>query len=68
MTQFKNKCGKKLFYSKSEAKKWIKIFNSNHDRKLSYVYFCESCNSFHVTSQDKVKARVKRFHINKDQL
>jgi hypothetical protein len=59
-------CNKKCFATRKEAKKFLKEANKvkRLAKELTNVYWCEGCNSFHVTSQDKERSREYTRKLN----
>lgn len=55
-------CEKRKFYSKKEAKKFLKVENLKYrnEEPLTMVYECLDCHFWHVTHKDKSAARDKK--------
>lgn len=55
-------CKKICFVSRSAAKKKIKLWNrlNTEGPKLTEAYFCEDCQSWHITSQSKDEQRRRK--------
>ena len=51
----KPKCTKKVFITRPIAKRWLKKKNKDPrmTKPLTSVYFCNECEVYHVTSEDK---------------
>lgn len=64
---FKPRCGKICYPSRSEAKKAMRIINHNYklDKKMTDAYYCEDCSAFHLTSLNKQRSRDYNRHLNK---
>lgn len=64
------RCAKSCHYTKAQAKKFMKEFNKGKrgERKLTNIYFCESCQAYHTTSmpQKKSRALTRKNNINKN--
>lgn len=50
-------CKKKCFQTRKEAKKEMKDLNHWREKKLTNIYWCDTCSAFHLTSMDKNKSR-----------
>ena len=60
-------CSKKTYLTRWEAKQAIKNPLLKKSYKLTNVYFCDVCKSWHTTSMPKQKSRdYKRFLINQE--
>jgi hypothetical protein len=57
MNKEENKCLKKCFYRKSEAKKFMKTQNRRWDFGYTNIYWCDKCFAFHLTTMDKQASR-----------
>jgi hypothetical protein len=57
-TKFKNTCTKRVFYTRKEAKRALKIINHKKgDRALQDVHYCLMCEAYHLTSMAKQSSR-----------
>lgn len=58
-------CGKKLYFSKKQAKRIIKTINQkNSDDQLQDAYYCPRCDAWHVTSLSKKRVRkINRYGL-----
>lgn len=51
-------CGKKNYPSRKKAKAARKRLNNKYpDQKLTNIYYCDECVSYHLTSMKKKKSR-----------
>jgi hypothetical protein len=59
-------CQKRKFFSKKEAKKFMRVENLKYrdESPLTMVYECLDCHHWHVTHKDKCQARDKK-HNNR---
>lgn len=64
MTQYKNKCGKMIFPSKAEAKKFMKEANKIDKIGFTNAYWCEACSAWHLTTQPKKRSRFFTRKLN----
>lgn len=53
------RCKKKIYRDKKEARKARKRLNRNKvtKRKITNIYYCSECDSYHLTSMDKEHSR-----------
>lgn len=60
MMEYESKiCGKKCYTTRKIAKTTLKKM-TKRGRNEQEVYYCEGCDAYHLTSQNKVKARKRR--------
>ena len=50
-------CGKKVYLSKSDAKKGKKRLNKKYNKQLTNPYYCDECSNWHLTSMKKNSSR-----------
>lgn len=56
--------GKRIHYTRSRAKHWVKSRQEIHKKKRVRVYRCEECGFFHATSYNagqaaRIRDRIK---------
>lgn len=59
------KCSKQCYISRKEAKKSMKNINKTKHHGLTNSYFCEECQSWHLTSIGKQRSRDWTRHLKK---
>jgi hypothetical protein len=54
-----NKCYKKVHATRALAKRAMRLINTSGKlaRKITNVYYCDTCSGYHLTSLKKKKSR-----------
>ncbi len=52
-------CQKRKYKSKKGAKRALKALNKEHNLGLTICYYCTYCSSWHHSTMEKKKARIK---------
>lgn len=59
-------CNKRCYTSRVIGRKALKAWNKHNKNKMTNVYHCDICDSYHLTSLDKQKSRsFSRYLKNK---